>query len=129
MDNAVEGWYVDPFGRYDERWFSAGVPTTLVRDAGREAHDVLGPVDVVSEPPRHAVAADSDAPDVVASLPTRFASDTIFRWLFRRLSTVAGLVLMIAGNVRGNALLAFAGLIVFGSSIALDLWARTRRGR
>lgn len=34
-----EGWYCDPFGSHEHRWFSAGWPTNLVRDAGRESHD------------------------------------------------------------------------------------------
>jgi hypothetical protein len=32
----AEGWYRDPFGRHDDRWFSAGRPTKLVRDDGIE---------------------------------------------------------------------------------------------
>jgi hypothetical protein len=35
----VEGWYVDPFGAHEARWFSDGVPTILVRDGGEESHD------------------------------------------------------------------------------------------
>jgi hypothetical protein len=34
------GWHPDPFGLHDERYVSAdGVPTKLVRDAGRESYD------------------------------------------------------------------------------------------
>jgi len=35
----AEGWYVDPFGAHEARWFSAGRPTLLVRDNGQELHD------------------------------------------------------------------------------------------
>ena len=35
----AEGWYVDPFGVHQQRWFSAGKPTGLVRDDGIEAED------------------------------------------------------------------------------------------
>ena len=35
----AEGWYRDPFGAHEDRWFSAGQPTDLVRDAHVEAHD------------------------------------------------------------------------------------------
>jgi len=36
---SAEGWYVDPFGAHAARWFSGGVPTSLVRDDGQESHD------------------------------------------------------------------------------------------
>jgi hypothetical protein len=39
----AEGWYRDPYGLHDDRWFSDGRPTNLVRDEGIEARD---------EPPR-----------------------------------------------------------------------------
>ena len=29
---AAQGWYPDPYGRHQTRWFSAGSPTALVRD-------------------------------------------------------------------------------------------------
>jgi hypothetical protein len=35
----AEGWYVDPFGIHEPRWFSDGTPTELVRDGGVESHD------------------------------------------------------------------------------------------
>jgi hypothetical protein len=36
---AAEGWYRDPYGIHEDRWFSAGSPTSLVRDRGIEGHD------------------------------------------------------------------------------------------
>lgn len=36
---AAEGWYRDPYGIHQDRWFSAGIPTPLVRDHGVEGHD------------------------------------------------------------------------------------------
>lgn len=36
---SAEGWYRDPFGVHEDRWFSVGTPTPLVRDAGVEAQD------------------------------------------------------------------------------------------
>jgi hypothetical protein len=36
---AAEGWYRDPYGLHQDRWFSAGTPTSLVRDQGTEGHD------------------------------------------------------------------------------------------
>jgi hypothetical protein len=35
----AEGWYHDPFGVHEARWFSDGAPTTLVRDGAVESHD------------------------------------------------------------------------------------------
>lgn len=35
----AEGWYVDPWGAHEQRWYSAGRPTALVRDAGAESDD------------------------------------------------------------------------------------------
>jgi hypothetical protein len=46
-DGAAEGWYLDPFGQHEARWFSDGDPTALVRDGSVEARDA---------PPDHPVA-------------------------------------------------------------------------
>jgi hypothetical protein len=35
----AEGWYKDPYGKHDDRWFSGGEPTSLVRDGRVESHD------------------------------------------------------------------------------------------
>ncbi|MGO9456579.1 MAG: hypothetical protein ACLP62_05965 [Acidimicrobiales bacterium] len=35
----AEGWYHDPFEHHQDRWFSNGRPTSLVRDQGLESHD------------------------------------------------------------------------------------------
>lgn len=35
----LQGWHADPFGRYEQRYFSAGRPTKLVRDGRTEAYD------------------------------------------------------------------------------------------
>jgi hypothetical protein len=35
----AEGWYVDPFGSHEARWFSDGAPTALVRDGGEESYE------------------------------------------------------------------------------------------
>jgi hypothetical protein len=35
----AEGWYRDPYGLHDDRWFSDGRPTNLVRDQFIESHD------------------------------------------------------------------------------------------
>ena len=38
-----QGWYVDPYGLHDERWYSDGTPTSLVRDGGIECRDTPPP--------------------------------------------------------------------------------------
>ena len=38
MTLAAEGWYKDPYGLHEDRWYSVGRPTNLVRDAGVESH-------------------------------------------------------------------------------------------
>jgi hypothetical protein len=35
----AEGWYLDPYGLHEQRWFSAGRPSRLVRDGLVEAND------------------------------------------------------------------------------------------
>ncbi len=37
--HVARGWYRDPFGVHEDRYFSEGQPTKLVRDAGAEAYD------------------------------------------------------------------------------------------
>jgi len=39
MTPEPQGWYNDPFGRHEARYFSAGKPTKLVRDGGHESND------------------------------------------------------------------------------------------
>ena len=38
-DDDAEGWYVDPYGLHEQRWFSAGKPSRLVRDGPVEGND------------------------------------------------------------------------------------------
>lgn len=33
----AQGWYRDPYGQHEDRYFSAGQPTKLVRDGGQES--------------------------------------------------------------------------------------------
>jgi hypothetical protein len=39
MKAKAEGWYHDPYALHEDRWFSLGTPTKLVRDHGHEAYD------------------------------------------------------------------------------------------
>jgi hypothetical protein len=38
-DQGIEGWYEDPYHAHQHRWFSAGRPTSLVRNGGIESKD------------------------------------------------------------------------------------------
>lgn len=38
---SAEGWFDDPTGRFEQRWFSVGQPTQLVRNGRVESHDPL----------------------------------------------------------------------------------------
>jgi len=48
MTEMMEGWYTDPYERYEARWISQGNPTSLVRDGTVEGSDPVaeGPVKV-----------------------------------------------------------------------------------
>jgi hypothetical protein len=35
----AQGWYLDPYGLHQARWFSDGAATALVRDDGTESTD------------------------------------------------------------------------------------------
>jgi hypothetical protein len=40
MSEPAQGWYRDPFGIHQDRYFSEGWPTKLVRDDGEESYDL-----------------------------------------------------------------------------------------
>jgi hypothetical protein len=56
----AQGWYHDPYGQHEDRYFSAGQRTKLVRDAGRESYQ-----EPPSEPydPAELVPAASEVDD------------------------------------------------------------------
>jgi hypothetical protein len=51
--NQAYGWNVDPYRLHEDRYFSGGLPTKLVRDAGRESYD---------EPPDSSAAVQPGGP-------------------------------------------------------------------
>jgi hypothetical protein len=53
MQQDAQGWFRDPFGVHEDRYFSAGQPTKLVRDRDVEAYD---------EPPDRPFAASDLVP-------------------------------------------------------------------
>jgi hypothetical protein len=51
----AQGWFRDPYGRHEARYFAEGWPTELVRDGQRESFD---PPPVVPPPERLVRAPD-----------------------------------------------------------------------
>jgi hypothetical protein len=60
-----QGWFTDPYGCHDARWFSDGVPTSLVRDGTIESYD---------DPP--AGPAPETPRPITSSMSTRNRDDT-----------------------------------------------------
>lgn len=62
-EDSAEGWYKDPYGEHETRWFSDGTPTALVRDGSVESRDepperpFVGPLER-PEPSHAATASD-----------------------------------------------------------------------
>lgn len=44
----AQNWCLDPFGLHEARWFSNGIPTSLVRDEGIESQDPP-PLDLIDQ--------------------------------------------------------------------------------
>jgi hypothetical protein len=56
---AKEGWYQDPEGRHEYRWFSQGSPTDLVMDNHQTSRDPIS----VTDPAVYAAMALAEPPD------------------------------------------------------------------
>jgi hypothetical protein len=89
----AQGWYLDPYGAHEERYFSAGHATALVRDGREESRDPPPPgradpvpASLVAAPEHGYQAADASdmrrADDVNRSyIPlTRTAAMRAARW-------------------------------------------------
>ena len=55
-DRELEGWYQDPFGLHDLRYYHAGRPTRLVRDGVHEFYEQPAPRDAPQAGPAHSAA-------------------------------------------------------------------------
>ncbi len=93
MDGA-EGWYVDPYGEHEARWFSDGHPTSLIQDGHIEGRDdppdrpvdgLLKRVESAQDPTandqRRADDAGSDQPDY-SRKAADVANEAIGPWMF-----------------------------------------------
>jgi hypothetical protein len=71
----AEGWYRDPYGLHDDRWFSDGRPTNLVRDQGIESHHEPPPGE--ARLPLEAVAeiGESDGRDLLRADDAEWESE------------------------------------------------------
>lgn len=61
----AQGWYRDPYGIHNDRWFSNGQPTKLVRDEGVESYDPPPPQEASQALVRVAEAELSDGNDLL----------------------------------------------------------------
>ena len=52
VDEELEDWFTDPFGRHEARWMSHGVPTSVVRDGRTEGNDPVVDEPFVAKPVR-----------------------------------------------------------------------------
>jgi hypothetical protein len=79
----AEGWYRDPFESHEDRWFSDGRPTALVRDGGFDAHDAP-PAENWSGPLAPAASVEpangDDLKRADQSVPERLAPPTSKLW-------------------------------------------------
>ena len=69
-----EGWYQDPYRTHEDRWYSDGNPTKLVRDEGVECFDPP-PLDAVPSQPlvRSTYGKERSGPAYVEPAPPNYA--------------------------------------------------------
>lgn len=103
MGMRIQGWHPDPYERHDERWFSDGNPTRLVRDQGSEFYDEPPP-ESPREPLPPEPAAQGEPPQQGQErggfLPGMSASDDPPR---RRRPGCVALTLISVGVIAGIA--------------------------
>jgi hypothetical protein len=69
-----EGWYEDPASRHQYRWFSAGLPTDLVKDGPATSRDALS----MSDPALFTSMDLAKPPDDSPLLRTQHAAAPLF---------------------------------------------------
>jgi hypothetical protein len=75
VELGAQGWYRDPWAIHEDRYFSRGMPTKLVRDGGRESYEP--PPD--RPPPEGDLAPAGRAGDEAAGGPDiRRADDQLY---------------------------------------------------
>lgn len=105
-DRPAQGWFRDPSGAHQDRWFSDGMATHLVRDGDVESFDDPPPFDYDSQPlvPVSPDGADEPAdepaePDAAADEAGE-ATDEEAEWARRRAEAAAQTAELLAGRDR-----------------------------
>jgi hypothetical protein len=106
----AQGWCVDPWRRYEHRWFSAGAPTSLVRTRGCEARD-----EPAGEPSTELVLpeVEEQRPEPVLRVVTRKSRIRIgFVLGVAFLAVFLGCVLLMPAEARPLTAGAFAAMVL-----------------
>jgi len=120
----LQGWYSDPFGQHDKRYFSAGRPTKLVRD---------GDIDGFSEPPAenwiptHDMVAESQPGVGTGPDPTPGRTMQLGGIVFAPASGHA-IGRQSAGKVRRSRGWRNAAVVVLATLVAMAIVLFVRRG-
>jgi hypothetical protein len=113
-----EGWYADPFGRHEQRWFSAGTPTALVRDRGAESLDEPPPETAARPAPNDPAGGSQFAPGPPRR-PTR--ADSLPQPIIRPGIDPPGLRFTLSMGRDGVYLWRFP-MLGLGAAIVIELW-------
>jgi hypothetical protein len=76
-ESVKEGWYEDPTRHHEYRWFSAGVPTDLVKDSGMTSRDAIS----IREPSMYESMNLAEPPDDAPLLQTPTTAEPHFEIL------------------------------------------------
>lgn len=118
-----QGWRPDPFGRYEQRYFSAGRPTRLVRSHGVEDRDE--PAARAIEAPDPPPAAEEPPGEPSASFTPRLYERRPHPWRARLLFALTA-VAVLAGIVGLSPFRPFALMLLTAIGTGLGLIVATR---
>jgi len=114
----VQGWYPDPYERHDDRWFSDGKPTRLVRDQGTESYDEPP----LEQPPASGNAGRDDSYDEPRGTPPEPGRDDFLPGMSPYVAPPrrrpAGSVAIVLASV--------AVVAIAGGAFAVTAWPRSQ---
>jgi hypothetical protein len=113
---SLQDWQVDPWERYEQRYFSRGVPTRLVRNGHAEAHDE--PVGPLPEPPPPPPPAPPPDPAVIPIILEPSPIRSRWRLLYVVVAAVAPFIVLTAFASQAR-IFVLANLIVLYGAVAL----------
>jgi hypothetical protein len=142
-----EGWYTDPYGTHEARWYSNDEPTALVRDGTTEGHDTPPLAPPTGEAQAISTSAPSHGDDLkrIGPIDPDFGTtpyeqmeqrDYAQRRTLGRLwihlvggavTIVIGLVLYFAGS--GSKSGALFLMVIGAVWLIVSFWLLRRRGR